>query len=202
MKPTIVTALAALVLAGCQSAGEPAPTDRFYRISVDMPATPAGPDLPGTILVGRLDADGLMRERPVIYSTDAAGASLAQHEYDYWLEPPARLLQAELVRYLRSAGVARSVVTPELRVASQYEVIGTVRRFERLIGGRTHRVAVTLELALVDRAGDRPRVVETYTAEIVCPDDTVDGSIAAFNEAVAAIFAAFLDDIRQTGAQA
>lgn len=202
MKAIVALTAAALALGGCQSAADRPPIDRFYRISVDMPAMPPGPELPGTILVDRLDADGLMRERPVIYSTDSGGVSLAQHEYDYWLEPPARLLQTELVRYLRSARVARSVVTPELRVASQYEVIGTVRRFERLIGGRTHRVAVELELALVDRAGDRPRVVETYAAEIVCPDDTVDGSIHAFNEAIAAIFAEFLHDIRQSGAQA
>lgn len=202
MRRILAAALAALTLVACQSGGEPAPVDRFYRIALSAPEMPDGPSLQGTVMVDRLDADGLMRERPVVYSTDAEGFSLAQHDYDYWVEPPARLLQAELVRYLRSSGIARSVVTPELRVASQYEVIGTVRRFERLIGGRTHRVAVTLELALVDRADDRPRVVQTYATEIVCPDDTVDGSIDAFNEAVAAIFAEFLDDIRQSGAQA
>lgn len=202
MKAILSAAVLTLVLAGCQGGSDPAPVDRFYRIAISTPEMPEGPSLPGTVMVDRLDADGLMRERPVVYSMDADGFSLAQHEYDYWVEPPARLLQAELVRYLRSAGIARSVVTPELRVESDFEVIGTVRRFERLIGRSAPRVAVTLELALVDRAGDRPRVVKTYSAEIVCPDDTVDASVSAFNEAIAAIFAEFLIDIRHSGSAA
>ena len=202
MKAILSAAVLTLVLAGCQGGGDPAPVDRFYRIAISTPEMRGGPSLPGTVMVDRLDADGLMRERPVVYSMDADGFSLAQHEYDYWVEPPARLLQAELVRYLRSAGVAQSVVTPELRVQSDFEVIGIVRRFERLIGRSAPRVAVTLELALVDRTGDNPRVVKTYSAEIGCPDDTVDASVSAFNEAVAAIFAEFLVDIRQSGAAA
>ncbi len=202
MRKILAAALAALTLAACQGGGEPPPVDRFYRIAISAPDMPRGPSLPGTVMVDRLDADGLMRERPVVYSTDADGYSLAQHEYDYWVEPPARLLQAELVRYLRSAGIARSVVTPELRVQSEFEVIGTVRRFERLIGRSAPRVAVTLELALVDRTGDNPRVVKTYAAEIACPDDTVDASVTAFNEAIAAIFAEFLADIQQSGSAA
>lgn len=198
MKLTFITVLVALALTGCQSGGEPAPMDRFYRISIELPSVPTELSLPGTVVVDRLDADGLMRERPVIYSPDGSGHSLAQHEYDFWVEPPARLLQAELVGYLRSAGVARSVVTPELRVESDFEVIGTVRRFERLVGRAGPRVAVALELALIDRSGDRLRVVETYAVEIVCPDDTVDASVDAFNEAVAGIFSEFLSDIKNS----
>lgn len=189
----------ALALAGCQSVAGPAPVDRFYRVAIPQPAA-AGVGLPGTVLVGRLDADGLMRERPVVYSADAAALSLAQHEYEYWIEPPARLLQVELVRYLRSAGIAQSVVTPALRIRPDYEVVGAVRRFERLIGRSGPRVAVSLDLALIDRNGDRLRVVDTYSAEIECGDATLESSVAAFNRALTGIFAEFLADIRQDGA--
>ncbi len=200
MKPALALAIVALSLAGCQSSATPVPVDRFYRISIAAPVPIAAPQLPGTVLVARLDADGLMRERPVVYSADADGNALTQHEYDFWIEPPTRLLQAELVRYLRAAGVAQSIVTPELRVTSEFEVIGSIRRFERLIGRSAPRVAVSLELALVDRSGDQPRVVQTYAAEIACADDTVDGSVTAFNQAISAIFAEFLRDIRTSGA--
>ncbi len=198
MRTGILALILALVLAGCQSAPGPAPVDRFYRVAIPAPDA-MGVSLPGTVQVGRLDADGLMRERPVVYSDDDGALSLAQHEYDYWIEPPARLLQVELVQYLRSAGIARSVVTPELRIRPDFEVVGTVRRFERLIGRSGPSVVVSLDLALVDRNDDRLRVVDTYSAEIDCADSTVDTSVAAFNRALTAIFAEFLADMRQGG---
>lgn len=201
MRRAIQATILALLLAGCQSAAGPAPVDRFYRVALAEPAA-VGISLPGTLLIGRLDADGLMRERPVVYSADDAALSLAQHEYDFWIEPPARLLQVALMRYLRSAGIARSVVTPELRVRPDFEVVGTVQRFERLIGPSGPRVAVSLDLALVDRNDDRLRVVETYSAEVDCPDSTVDASVLAFNRALTAIFAEFLADIRLSGSAA
>lgn len=192
----------ALLLVGCQAAGEPPPVDRFYRIAVAEPVPADRPSLDGAVLVGRLDANGLTRERPVVYSADDDVNTLAQHEYDFWIEPPARLLQSELVRYLRSTGIARSIVTPELRVRSDFEVVGTVRRFERLIGRSGPRVAVALDLALIDRNDDRLRVVDTYSTEVACPDSSIDASVEAFNEALAAIFADFLADIRQAGSTA
>ena len=198
MRAILSVAIAALVLGGCQLASEPTPVDHFYRLSIaDPPA--GGTSLAGTVLVDRLDADGLMRERPVIYSADGGRLSLAQHEYDFWIEPPARLLQGELVRYLRTSGIARSIVTPELRVPSDFEVVGAVRRFERLIDRPGPCVSVRLDLALIDRNGDRPRVVESYAAETDCEDTSIGASVVAFNQALSQIFAAFLADIRQAG---
>ena len=55
---------------------------------------------------------------------------------------------------------------------------------------------------LTSRLQGIPRVVKTYSAEIACPDNTVDASVSAFNEAIAAIIAEFLVDIRQSGAPA
>lgn len=196
MRHALLAMIACLGLAGCQIAAEPAPADRYYRVVVPGPPAADSAGLPGTLLVDRLAADGLMRERPMVFSADEDALSLAQHDYDFWIEPPARMLQAELVRYLRSAGIARSVVTPDLRVRSDFEIVGTVRRFERLIGRSGPRVAVVLDLALIERDGDRLRIGDSYSAEIACANATVDSSVAAFNEALSTVFADFLADVR------
>ncbi len=198
IRTMILGVLPALMIVGCQAVNEAPPVDRFYRVAVDQPPPAGQPILEGALMVGRLDADGLTRERPVIYSADDDVRSLAQHDYELWIEPPPRLLGAEMVRYLRSAEIADSVVTPDLRVRSDFEIIGTIQRFERQIGRSGPSVTVSLDLALIDRDTDQLRVIDDYSAEVTCSDSSMDAAVTAFNEAIAGVFAEFLADIRDS----
>ncbi len=192
----VAMVLTGFVLAGCQGSSAPAPRDHFYRISVPPPTTASDTMLPGIVLVTRLDAEGVMRERPLTYSGGDGSLALQQYDYHFWIEPPTRLLQSQLADYLRKSGVAEAVVTPEMRVRPDFEVIGTIRRLERLLDGDPPRVVAELELALVDRSGDRLRVIETYAAEVQCTDDSVDAAVTAMNQAIGQIFGRFLADMR------
>ncbi|NNG02600.1 MAG: ABC transporter [Inquilinus sp.] len=184
-----------LTVAACAGGAGEVPRDRYFRLDIAAPAAERAAPLAGALLVTRLDAEGLMRERPLVYSADASALAVEQDDYHFWIEPPTRLLQAELVDYLRAAGIAETVVTPELRIRSNYEIVGTIRRFERVLGEGRPKVAVELELALIDLAGDRLRAVDTYAVVIDCPDRRIETSVVAFNRAVAEIFDAFVADI-------
>ncbi len=189
---TIIGALAGL-LAGCFGSAPPAPPrDHYYRLLVPAPAASGGTAFPGVISVNRLEADVLLRERPILFSASGESHELQQHDYHFWTDPPPSMLQSQMVAYLRGRGIAGTVVTPEMRVRPDFEVTGRVKRLERLLGGGPPRVFVEIELAMVRLSDGRPIVIDTFTAERPSGGPGVDASITAMSAALEDIFEQFV----------
>ncbi len=212
----IMLALAGLVgLSGCLGSAPPLPRDHYYRVMVSPPSRTATSQtaslegaaalgqpgsraetvaFPGVLSVVQFEAEGLLRERPLLYSATGGVTEMQQHDYHYWMDPPTRMLQLQLVDYLRASGLVQSVVTPGLRIEADYEVSGRIKRLERLLGGGPTRVVVELELSLVARADNELIVVGSYAAEALADNDGVESSVLALNRALGQVFERFLAD--------
>lgn len=191
--------LLTLAVSGCVGSTAAVPPDNYYRFRVVAPDQRAEKvALPGVLSVATLDGDGLVRARPVLFIKGEGSHALRQHNYHFWADSPTRLLQTELVSYLRRLGLAGSVVTPKMRVRADFELIGKIKRLERVLGSLTTHVAVELDFAII-RQSDRRLVVEnTYAIEVDCDDDSVDSSVAALNLALEKLFAAFAADVARS----
>ncbi len=179
-------------LGGCLGSAPPVPRDHFYRVSV-QPASYSAAQFHGTISVAPVEADGLLRERPLLF-TQKGGREIQQHDYHYWTEAPPHMLQAQLVDFLRSSGAAQSVVTPDLRLPADFEVTGRIRRMERQLTPDAARVVAELELAMTQVRSRRLIVIKSYSAEVTARDTTVEASVLALDEALSDIFSRFLVD--------
>jgi len=187
-------------VAGCFGSAPPVPRDHYYRVLVPLPvADPAAPPaFAGIVSVVPFEADGLLRERPLLFSKSGQSHEMQQHDYHYWTDPPPNMLQGQLVDFLRAGGFARAVVTPELRVAADYTVTGRIKRLERLLAGGPPRVAAELELAMTATDDNRLVVVQTYAVEEPAADEGVESSVLALDNAVGSIFARFLVDAERS----
>lgn len=202
MKKLLPLILFVPLLAGCLGSAPPVPRDHYYRLLVPTPQQSAGAvPLPGIMVVDLPQADGLLRERPLLYSESGESYELQQHHYHYWNDAPPRMLQDQMVTYLRRSGVSGQVVTPDMRIRADYQVSGKVRRLERLLGGGPPRVFVEIELALMRLSDEKVLVVETFSAEEPAGDESVDAAIVALNRATAEIFDRFLGQIRNAAGQ-
>jgi cholesterol transport system auxiliary component len=182
----------AAALGGCLGAAPPVPRDHFYRILVPPPQAEAV-TFPGTVSVDPIEAQGLLRERPLLFSVGSA-QEVQQHDYHYWTDAPPRMLQLELVDYLRKGHAASAVITPDLRMPADYEVSGRIKRLERILDGKSPRVVAELELAMTETGTNRLVVVQTYNAEIKAADDSVTASVQALDQALSDIFGRFVAD--------
>ena len=183
-----------LLLGGCLSSAPPVPRDHYYRVLVPAPARSDVPILKGVLAIAPLEADGLLRERPLVYSASGESYEMQQHDYHYWTDPPPRMLQIQLIDYLRRSGLAATVVTPDLRIEADYVLSGRIKRLERLLGGGPPRVVAEIELALVESSSKRLILVRSYDAEVLSADESVAASITALNTALTRIFESFLTD--------
>ncbi len=188
-----------LLTGGCLGAAPPVPKDHFHRIVVDKAEVEAArAPMIGVVSVAPFGAEGLLRERPLVFATSDTGFSLRQHDYHHWADVPSNMLRSQLIGYLRSSGIAQLVVTPDLRVDSDYEVRGRVKRLEQRIEGGRPMVVAELELSLIRQGDRRPLVIDSYSVELKSGQSGIDASVSALNKAMTEIFQRFVQDARRS----
>jgi ABC-type uncharacterized transport system auxiliary subunit len=189
----LLVVVAAAMLAGCSQPR--VPEDNFYRLNIAAPQHMQAPIVPGVVEVSRFVADGLVSQRAIVFS-EATRANVAQpYHYEYWIEPPTVLLQNALVDYLRAAGAAGTVVTPELHAEPDVIASGRIRRFEHVREGGKGSVRVSLDLSLRERKSDRLLLVQSYDAERPVADAQLATVAREMSAAVEDIYGRLLRDL-------
>ena len=173
-----------ILLSDC--AGGPAPTHHYYRLEPAEPAALGEPALDGILVVDRLRAEAIASGRDLL-ERNASSPELRRRTHDHWVEPPPTMLQIGIVGYLRAAGVASQVITPDLHLCPDYELAGRILAFERVVGSGTPRVRIALELSLTRVKGRELLLLETYVDEREAPGRGIDDAARAFAEALASI---------------
>lgn len=197
MRKHAPTLLLVLALAACAS--PPLPDDHYYRLEIDTPRTgSATAPLAGSINVERIHMTGIYGERPLLYSSAQAPTELRQYHYHYWADNPARLIQEQLADYLRAAHLAREVSPASNGAVSDYQLSGTVQRFEQRLDGAGAQAYVVLELTLQRTADSRRLFSKTYTADVPTRDNTPLAAAQGLSQALAQCFAAFSADMRES----
>lgn len=189
----VLALLPALILAGCFGSAPPVPNEQYFRLVATAPTEQAASTLAGGIEIIPFTGDGVLTERPLLFSADG-GRKLEQRNYAYWTAAPPQMLRDQLVAYLRQAGVSDNVVPSELRLETAYTVRGAIKRLEQLVGARNGAV-VSLELSVIEKDSDRLLLSRTYTAEKPTSGENIDSAVAALNDGLDEIFAAFAGDL-------
>ena len=184
---------AVLLLAGCFGSAPPVPKEQYFRLVAATPAEQGSGELKGGVEVIPFTGEGVMAERPLLFTADG-GRKLEQRNYAYWTDAPPQMLRDLLVAYLREARVADNIVPSELRVETDYAVRGTIKRLEQLTGSSSGAV-ISLELSLIEKASDRLVLSKTYTSEKPASGESIDSAVAALNDGLDEIFAAFAADL-------
>ena len=188
----LIGAVLSLMLGSCASG--PAPIDHYYRIDAGVPDAPLATKLEGILQVDRLRTDALTGERQILYKETASASEIHQHPYQRWADPPAILIQTELISFLSAAAAADTVMLATARVKPDYLVSGRIRKFERVLEPKV-RAVVEIQLIVTSTAGDEILVNHSYREERAAANSRVAASAVAFSEAVHAIFEQFLADL-------
>jgi ABC-type uncharacterized transport system auxiliary subunit len=188
----LIGAMFPLALGGCASG--PAPIDHYYEIDAGVPNAPVARKLDGNLQVDRFRTDALTGERQLLYKETADASEIHQHPYQRWSDPPAILLQTELIAFLSVASVADTVMSTTARVKPDYLVSGRIRDFERVLEPEV-RAVVEISFVVTSATGKEILVNHSYREERVAANSSIAASAVAFSEAVHAIFEQFLSDL-------
>lgn len=182
------------MVAAC-AAQAPVPQDKFYRLQAVLASDPhTAPILPGVLEVERFTADGLTAGRPIVYADASDPNQLREYHYHFWTQPPTIMLRDELVTYLREAGVAKSVVTPEMRLDADHVLTGRIRMLEQIVGAKKS-TAMELEIALRNPRDGKLLFLKSYRHEVEQDTAGVAAAVDSLNDALNIIYADLLADI-------
>jgi ABC-type uncharacterized transport system auxiliary subunit len=184
-------------LSGCFGAAPPVPKEQYFRLIAPVAAEPSTNPLGGIIEAAPLLAEGVLTERPLLFTANA-GKMLQQRNYAYWTDPPPAMLRNQIIAYLRAAKAATDVVASELRVTAQYRLEGRLTRLEQSINGKSGGT-IALDLSLIDKATDDILVSGSYESTQPAASEDIDDAVEALNAGLGDILARFLADLDKRG---
>ncbi len=188
----VVLMLGGGLLAGCGQTR--VPQDHYYRLNLTAPARMEQPVFSGTLAIKRFAADGMLQARGIIHSQPGRPLEVESYHYHHWTDIPPVMLQELLVGYLRAANVAPSIVAGGVDVEPDYIIKGRIKRLERVTGSVSEG-AFELELRLIKAALRQTVLQRSYRQQVRADDQTVAGTVAALNQALANVYAEFLSDL-------
>ncbi len=185
-----------LAVSACVSP-EPVPENNFYRLIATEQASAVGSSsIDGTLVVERLRAFGILRERALLYSVESSPEAVRQHHYHHWTDSPTSLIREQIVKYLRQAGIASHVATEARSGAANYRLRIEIKQLERILlsdGGVAVEVVLAAELNAEDKA--RPLFTKEYSEKRVSSQSSVLASVRKKNEALTVIYSSIARDI-------
>jgi ABC-type uncharacterized transport system auxiliary subunit len=189
---------AMLLTNGCVS--QPAvPQDYFYRLPAIHPEVPLDTKLiNGTIAVDQLDADGVYRERPLLYVDAQRPLEVLQYHYRHWIQIPSQLIQENFVDYLREANVADRVERFSSGRREDLLIKGRVHKFERLVEADRSIAVVELEIEFRNKTQKGTvKLTKIYESQISAQGPSIHDSVMAFGEALRQIYDKMLSDLQR-----
>ena len=188
--PRVAAFVAVLLLAGCMTS-RPAPTEHYYRLSPAYAYSPTKLPVPISFHVQRFTADGLIRERALLYSDDGGHRVLKQHNYHFWADAPARLLQDYWTTQLWGSNPEHGGQSD----VKQYMLHGRVRRMERLLHEDRVEIALSIELRVLENTRGNDVIERLYEVIERAVSDRVVDSVKAYEIALQAILTQFVADL-------
>jgi ABC-type uncharacterized transport system auxiliary subunit len=194
--------LAAFLMLTACAGGARVPEDSFYRLETGPPAVRmATPALDGILSVQVGSAAPVYRDRAFLYSDARQPGRLQRYHYHYWLDTPPRLVQRSLADYLRAAGIATAVVTPEDAIDERYRLRVDIERFEQRRDRDGGAVTVALRLTLSERGSGTLLLQERLQGEAGVRGGDHADLAAAYRTATGAAYAQLLTRLQEHLAQ-
>ena len=172
----------------------PLPTDHYYRFPA-LQGINADEEIINSISVITFQADGLYRERAILYSENEI--EIKQYHYHHWVDSLNRLLQEHLVERLRLSGISKVVLT-EFEGNSNLIIKGKIKAFEQRKSGNKNSAFISIEFRADKNNEGQPILFKQYTQVVDSEESSMTSVVNAFGVAVNNIYESFYNDLRVT----
>jgi cholesterol transport system auxiliary component len=184
---------------GCQSG--PAVRETFYRLSPEFTESVPKFKACGTVMVRRPGTRGFAGGRAIAFRERASSPEIHRYNYHSWSESPALMIQDAMVRALRTAGLARYVITPAERANADWIVSGNLLRMEHFPNAVPARILIEAEIGIAAANTRQTLFWQRYQETEPAPTNGIEDAVLAFKKALERMLGQFQTDAGKVLAQ-
>ena len=193
----LAAASAALTLTAC-SIGKPIPQATTYVVEPPMAAAAASPAArrPETLRMGDVRVAAAYASNALVYRVD--DVQYVSDPYHAFIAEPGAMLGNRMAEWLDRAGPFKTVAQPGSAMPAPYVLEATVAElYGDFREGRPPAAVLTVQFALIDQAGARPRVVRerTIARRVDLPQASPDALVRGYGKALAEILAQLVSEL-------
>jgi cholesterol transport system auxiliary component len=195
-KRLVLTAFAALTVTAC-AIGKPIPKATTYVVDLPMAAArPSGTRRPETLRMGNVRVAAAYAGNALVYRLD--DVQYTSDPYHAFIAEPGAILGNQMAAWLDRAGPFDTVALPGSTRPVQYVLDATVAElYGDFRAGRRPAAVLTLQFALIDQAGARPKVVyeSTIARRVDLPQASPDALVRGYGKALEEILSQLVPEI-------
>jgi uncharacterized lipoprotein YmbA len=185
----LAAACAALTVTAC-SIGKPIPQATTYVVEPPMAAAAASPAArrPEALRMGDVRVAAAYAGNALVYRVD--DVQYISDPYHAFIADPGAMLGNRMAEWLDRAGPFKTVAQPGSARPAPYVLEATVAElYGDFREGRPPAAVLTVQFALIDQAGARPRVVRerTIASRVDLPQASPDALVRGYGKALAEI---------------
>src|SRR5262245_27884932 len=182
-----LAACAALSLAAC-SIGKPIPQATTYVVDPPLAAAAASPAArrPETLLMGSVRVAAAYAGNALVYRLD--DVQYTSDPYHAFIAEPGAMLGNRMADWLNQAGPFKTVAQPGSGRPAPYVLEATVAElYGDFRDGRPPAAMLTVQFALIDQSGARPKLVRerTFSSRVDLPQASPDALVRGYGKALA-----------------
>ncbi|MDB6041564.1 MAG: hypothetical protein JWM63_115 [Gammaproteobacteria bacterium] len=192
----VLTACAALTLAAC-AIGKPMTRTTTYVVEPPMAAA-GSPSArrPETLRMGNVRVAAAFAGNALVYRLD--DVRYTSDPYHAFIAEPGAMLGNQMAEWLDRAGPFETVALPGSTRPTQYVLDATVAElYGDFRAGSPPAAVLTVQFALIDQAGARPKVVyeSTIARRVDLPRASPDALVRGYSKALGEILSQLVPEI-------
>jgi uncharacterized lipoprotein YmbA len=195
-KRLVLTAFAALTVTAC-AIGKPIPKPTTYVVDLPMAAArPSETRRSETLRMGNVRVAAAYAGNALVYRLD--DVQYTSDPYHAFIAEPGAILGNQMAAWLDRAGPFDTVALPGSTRPVQYVLDATVAElYGDFRPGRRPAAVLTLQFALIDQEGARPKVVyeSTIARRVDLPQASPDALIRGYGKALEEILSQLVPEI-------
>jgi len=183
-------------LISCFGGGSSIPDDNYYRLPELSGQKLSTPLLTGILSIKKVITHGIYGERTLIYTDSRDNIKLNRYHYHHWEKSPSKLIQDNLVQYLKTIGIAQQVISHSQYTSANYLLEAELITLHRDMTTDGYIAVISIDIRIYNKSNNSIFINKRYHSKISTNSNKLVDTIKAYGDGFHNIYDELITDLQ------